>query len=124
MNKLSKKQAQKLAEGKPVHPHDCGACVFLGTIPPDGKFTLAYADLYYCGKGDLVKATVVARTGVDGDYASGIVSAFGDRIPALKEALRRAVKKGLIKDYTLKGTGLWVDEIPAANAEIQEWLAS
>lgn len=65
------------------HKHDCTECVALGTF---GEY-----DLYYCEKGP--GPTLVARYGSDPwEYTSGLVSA----LPALTEARRQAVAKGLI----------------------------
>ena len=71
---------------KPRFTHDCDRCTFLGQ---DGKH-----DLYYCPQGSF--PTVIARYGNDGpDYTSGM--SLVDIVPALKEAKRRAIEKGLIQ---------------------------
>ncbi len=65
--------------------HDCEKC------KPLGEF--GYADLYYCEEQFFGCATVIARYSNEaGDYQSGLV--FADKIPALGEAMRRAIDAG------------------------------
>ena len=68
--------------------HDCDACTYLGQFA-HGKIY----DLYFCGTHE--RGTVIARYGDDGpDYCSGL--GFAERgIQPYKEALDRAVAKGL-----------------------------
>ena len=66
--------------------HDCDKC------HPLGEF--GDADLYYCDQ-NIGGPTVIARySNEGGDYQSGLV--FADKIPALREAKRRAVEAGLL----------------------------
>jgi len=77
----------QMGENKPAFGHDCEECMFLGQF--DSK------DLYYCKTNRL--PTVIAR--FDNDpcaYLSGMQSAEQGTDPALREALRRAKKKGLV----------------------------
>lgn len=65
--------------------HECPSCIFLGQ---HGSF-----DLYYCTQHG--NPTVIARYGDTGpDYTSGLC--FVGAVPALTEAYRRAVERGLI----------------------------
>lgn len=66
----------------PIHEHDCTNCVFLGT--QDNH------DLYFCPTGGGGSVTVLARSGPDGDYESGMVFATNGTSPLLAEALKRA----------------------------------
>lgn len=72
---------------EPTHQHDCGGCHFLGKFT-DGR---TY-DLWVCPQ----EPTVIARHGEHGEYLSGL--SFTDRIPALGEAHRRALHRGLLPD--------------------------
>ena len=74
---------------KPIYTHDCNACTYLGQYEHEGTMH----DLYFCGSHE--RGTVIARFGDDGpDYCSGL--AFAERgIQPYKEALDRAVAKGL-----------------------------
>lgn len=75
----------------PVYPHDCRSCVFLGHIAcPD----LGACDLYACPQ-ELGGPTVVARFGPGSAYTSGLC--FIRHRPALEEAARRAVARGLLE---------------------------
>ena len=68
------------------YEHDCDNCCPLGEYQ---EF-----DLYYCPQSGI--PTVIARFGEDGEYYSGLN--FADNIPALGEARKRAIEKGLIQD--------------------------
>lgn len=72
----------------PRYEHDCSNCVYLGQYKE--------SDLYFCPK-DLLGPTIIARHGLAGDYASGIV--FRDFDPALGEAFRRACERKLLRDH-------------------------
>jgi hypothetical protein len=76
-------------ETTPRFTHSCPNCTFLGRF---NEF-----DLYYCPQGRL--PTVLARYGNYGpEYQSGMEST---ELPALAEARRRALEKGLLKKTTL-----------------------
>lgn len=84
----------------PLYVHDCPSCMFLGQFTDDRS---EVHDLYSCR--DIMGATVIARWGNDGsEYSSGIV--FQDH-PSLREATRRAVRKGgpLRKWWVVTGEG-------------------
>lgn len=68
---------------QPRYEHDCEDCVFLGQWK--------IYDLYYCPG----EPTVIARTGPDGEYQSGMV--FVGVSQPLTEAYNRAVELGLIE---------------------------
>lgn len=68
---------------KPLFPHDCPTCRFLGRFRFEGQDR----DLYYCPG----EPTVLARFGKDGDYASGLP--FINNNP-LREAALRAIEAG------------------------------
>lgn len=77
----------------PQWEHDCAKCVFLGRYEQ--------YDLYFADHGGLapgyspMPSTVIARHGSDGEnYLSGIPAA--GQVPALGEALRRALQRGLL----------------------------
>jgi len=70
----------------PVHVHDCGRCVFLGTFIASGNT----ADLYFHEE----PRTVIARWGSEGpDYTSGWELA--DLVPILHLARALAMERGL-----------------------------
>ncbi len=74
----------------PRYLHDCTRCVFLGQWQE--------YDLYYADHGGLPD-TVIARYGDDGpEYTSGL--SLVPLVPALAEAKRRAMEKGLLKEMT------------------------
>jgi hypothetical protein len=77
--------------------HDCDSCTFLGVYDcPEDKATY---DLYHCMQGGPLDGipTVIARYGHDGpDYLSGINMTL---TPALVEAQKRAVARGLETRY-------------------------
>ena len=78
---------------KPKFKHDCNKCVFLGNF--NG------ADLYYCGQDGSIP-TVIARTGRDSRYQSGMVFAgipflSSEVRPELRVAYLIASDSGLIK---------------------------
>lgn len=78
---------------KPIYTHDCDACTYLGQYEHEGTMY----DLYFHGthEGRSINTTVIARYGDDGpDYCSGLGFAERD-IQPYKEALDRAVAKGL-----------------------------
>lgn len=76
----------------PQYTHDCEKCVFLGRFED--------MDLYYADHGGLPD-TVIARWGNDGPaYTSGKALAVPTGHPALYEAKKRAIAKGLMKDET------------------------
>jgi len=53
----------------PIHKHDCGSCLFLGTFERH--------DLYFCDK-VIGGPTLIARWGSEGpDYTSGVEFAVG-----------------------------------------------
>ncbi len=53
---------------KPLHPHDCGHCIFLGQAEIEGQPT---RDIYVCPKNaNVPHDEVVLRYGEHGDYSS------------------------------------------------------
>jgi hypothetical protein len=71
----------------PRFTHDCKKCNFLAHY--NGH------DLYFCGTGRMLNATVIARFSDSGpDYKSGLVLADVD--PELAEAKRLAIERGLL----------------------------
>lgn len=71
--------------------HDCSTCVYLGRTKADADASEGH-DLYFHKDGHV---TVIARFGSEGpDYISGLPLA--DKMPALAEAKRRAVARGLL----------------------------
>lgn len=69
---------------KTRYEHDCVDCIYLG---PSGRY-----DLYACTINGVV-GTVIARSGEDGEYTSGL--AFAKPGTVLGEALNRAEALGL-----------------------------
>lgn len=77
----------------PHHTHDCKACISLG----DFSFMGTDYDLYICNK-QADGVTLVARYGIDGDYASMSPKHITeDYHPCLREAKHRAIKEGLVQ---------------------------
>lgn len=70
---------------KPIHEHDCNRCIFLGNY--NGE------DLYFC-PGVKYESTIISRSGIDGDYGSGLC--FANRSENLGEAALRAYTLGLL----------------------------
>jgi hypothetical protein len=80
---------------EPRYEHDCSKCVFLGQHYDDKE--VQNYDLYFCPQHGLGMPTVLARHGSSGpDYASGLGGA--DVVPPLREAKRRAINKGLLRE--------------------------
>ncbi len=78
----------------PQFTHDCDRCTFLGRYENEGHGQSH--DLYWCNQGG-TRDTVIARWGNDGpQYISGLP--FVGQVPAITEAHRLAVEKGLIKE--------------------------
>ncbi len=77
----------------PFYEHDCKSCVFLGGLI-DIVDQYRY-DLYFCPQVSLTNIpTVIARFGSEGPhYTSGMGSPY----PALIEARKRAINKGLYR---------------------------
>ena len=67
------------------YEHDCEKCKPLGEFQ---EF-----DLYFCEQA-LGGKTVIARSGPEGEYVSGM--SFADSMPELGEAKRRAIAAGLL----------------------------
>ena len=79
------------ATAKPRYEHDCDKCQYLGRYS-DEQYD--EADLYYCDR----EPTVIVRYADDGpSYSSGMVLADRGLNPALVEAKRRAIDKGLME---------------------------
>lgn len=77
----------------PQFIHDCECCVFVGRYEVEDGPANGNYDLYVPMK----ERTVLARFGDDGpEYISGL--AFRESYPALAEAYRRAVSRGILKD--------------------------
>jgi len=82
---------------KPVHVHDCGSCVFLGTRSGNGK----RYDLYYCpSREESTIPSVIARYGADADYISGLE--FISIEPMLAQAFVLALQAGHISTSALR----------------------
>ena len=73
-----------VASDRPRYEHDCDDCVFLGQYE--------IYDLYFCPG----EPTVIARTGPEGEYQSGMM--FVGVSEPLTEAYDRAVKRGLAEE--------------------------
>ena len=76
----------------PIHEHDCDKCIFLGNH--ESEYT-GKVDLYLCPN----EPTLISRFGPNGDYSSGF--AFALNHDSLQEALKRAVRAGLV-GFTVK----------------------
>lgn len=78
----------------PRYVHDCDRCVYLGQFE---RYDLYFADHGGVAPGYVPDAaTVIARYGNDGpEYTSGLPLA--DSVPALTEARRLAMERGLLK---------------------------
>ena len=81
-----------LTKDTPQFQHDCDCCHFLGRYVD--KDTSESMDLYAHTSND--NPTVIARTGIDGDYMSGLAFSYGAIAP-LTEARRRAEQAGLLR---------------------------
>lgn len=83
-------------EEPPRFTHDCSTCVYLGRIQSEPGAHASERegyDLYFHKEGHV---TVIARFGSEGpDYVSGLPLA--DKVPALAEAKRRAIQRGLLR---------------------------
>lgn len=74
------------------YEHDCLNCVFLGISNQRGEDPI---DMYYCDQHKM--PTVIARFGSrPDDYTSGM--ALANMVPALREAKKIAVARGLITE--------------------------
>ena len=108
----------------PQFEHDCATCHFLGRhVDPENSQPM---DLYAHTQGS---ATVIARTGIDGDYMSGLLFSYGS-VPALTEARRRAQASGHLQydlytalSYTTPEDPLSYAELKDAIAQSSEWHA-
>jgi len=79
---------------QPNYQHDCDSCQYLGKYY--GK------DLYACIKNNKIE-TIIARYGNEGSqYVSGLIFALKKSIPALEEALARALSKGYDYDQNVE----------------------
>lgn len=109
----------------PQFEHDCECCHFLGRhVDPESQQPM---DLYAHTTGPM--PSVIARTGIDGDYMSGMSFSYG-RIAPLTEARRRATASGLLA-YNLHEALAYATpedadtyaEVKAAIALSPEWNA-
>lgn len=95
---------------EPFHPHDCDGCIYLGSEIRGTAEEARATDYYYCpGK---IEPTIIARTGIDGDYASGMPFGTLDRpMPALKRCLELAMRHPQcwksVDEYHNRGPG-WI----------------
>lgn len=89
---------------RPLHRHDCDACIFLGRHFCVGAYAGAY-DLYYHPGHPEITESVIARYGDEGSYYSGmhfaapyvdITGAHQPGITPLIEAKRRAALQNLM----------------------------
>lgn len=108
----------------PQFQHDCDCCHFLGRhVDPE---TSQRMDLYAHTRG---MPTVIARTGIDGDYMSGLSFSYG-RIGPLTEARQRAQSAGLLSydlhealHYATPESAGTYTELKAAILASAEWNA-
>lgn len=79
----------------PQYQHDCECCVFLGHYTDrDGT----NFDLYFCSQGGWL-GTLIARWSSNGpDYYNGLEFGRHGNIQSLKEAYKRALRRGLVQD--------------------------
>ena len=109
----------------PQFQHDCDCCHFLGRhVDPE---TSQPMDLYAHTRGN--SPTVIARTGIDGDYMSGLPFSYGSIAP-LTEARRRAQAAGVLQyhlrsalAYTTPEDESCIAELKTAIAASPEWRA-
>jgi len=87
------KESKKKMKEVPKYKHDCERCVFLGRYTNTSKGRKGESDLYYCAG----EPTAIERYGDEGsNYYSGLC--FMNANPAIKEAIDRANKMGLISE--------------------------
>ena len=98
----------------PQFQHDCDCCHFLGRhVDPE---TSQNMDLYAHTRGN---PTVIARTGIDGDYMSGLPFAYGSIAP-LTEARRRAQSAGVLPYQLRSALAYTTPEDESCIAELKE----
>jgi hypothetical protein len=93
---MIKRTITQIVDSVPHYTHDCGMCVYLGSILSDTRFsdTPQIADLYFCPQ--VGWPTVIARWSSEGgDYSSGLFAA-GDPNTPLGFAKVLAIKAGLL----------------------------
>ncbi len=86
-------------EVRPLHKHDCDQCHFLGHF--DDRQRDEIVDLYYCDRykeGHGRRHMLIVRYGDEGEYASYPLSCVPTEDKAMMEVLRRARKRGLLKE--------------------------
>lgn len=103
-----------LTNDTPQFQHDCECCHFLGRYLD--KETYQSMDLYAHTSND--NPTVIARTGVDGDYMSGLPFAYGSIAP-LTEARRRAQAAGVLP-YHLNSALAYTTEDEDCRVELKD----
>ena len=90
---------------KPVHQHDCDACIFLGLMSnKEQEAQGRQVDLYLHPptNEDFYDCTFIARYSSEGgDYSSGNEFCWSN--PYLNQALRMAYEKGMLKGELLAG---------------------
>jgi hypothetical protein len=83
---------------EPQFEHSCDRCVFLGQYIQTEKDFFNKYDLYFCSQHGLLP-TVVARNGSKGtDLLYGLEPEKLRKEPALAEAKKRAIAKGLFRE--------------------------
>lgn len=88
-----------IKENEPIHEHDCNKCIYLGTaLKCNARFgeevkATDVCDLYYCPSSG-TSATLIARNGDCGNYASGGVFSWNGGNADLIKARKLAIKKG------------------------------
>ena len=103
----------------PQFEHDCDCCHFLGRhVDPE---TSQKMDLYAHTSGGM--PTVIARTGIDGDYMSGLSFSYGG-IEALTEARQRAQAAGLLEYNLGEALRHATPENTRAYAELKEAIVA
>jgi hypothetical protein len=103
----------------PQFEHDCDCCHFLGRhVDPE---TSQKMDLYAHTSGR--SPTVIARTGIDGDYMSGLSFSYGGLAP-LTEARKRAQAAGFLQYDLRTALAHATPEDATTYAELKEAIAA
>ena len=89
----------------PQFEHDCSGCVFLGTFLNETYWNPGRYDLYVCPArpDSRIGPTIIARFGVDGEYASRSLS-HNPEYNAIGPLLRVVIARGIKSGKLPKGT--------------------
>lgn len=91
---ITKNSMLELISQAPRFKHNCMDCKWLGRYEE--------YDLYYCVQMGNIPTVIGRKSDKPADYTSGLGFAKKDGIPALHEALQRAVKIGLITAHEIE----------------------